>query len=237
MKLHCISILVCLGFGSFFQLARAEDSSIMVDFDGQRFGCFPVVNVLYIAEEITSELRTGNWWEVKARVFVARDSKGRTLRRQPTEDMFVNGATHPNYAIMTINDPAAHTFTKWVEGVEDERSITVGDSPSCAPRRPEEAHETLIGTGPGAMVAYDKEWLLSHTTHFPMYTDIHSEPSRGANSGGANRWKGCVRRWSFPVTPVSRTKSGGATAGTHRSFSWCSSTHAHHGRGRRRRSS
>ena len=173
MKLHCIAILVCLGFGSFFQLARAEDLSVMVDFDGQRFGCFPVVNVPYIAEETTSELRTGNWWEVKARVFVARDSKGRTLRRQPIEDMFVNGATHPNYATVTINDPAAHTFTKWVEGVEDERSITVGDSPSCAPRRPEEAHETLIGTGAGAMVAYDKEWLLSH--HHPV-SDVHGHP-------------------------------------------------------------
>ena len=77
---------------------------------------------------------------------------------------------------MTINDPSAHTFTKWVEGVEDETSITVSPSyPSCAPRWPEEAHETLIGTGPGAIVAYDKEWLLSHTTQLPMYTDIHSE--------------------------------------------------------------
>jgi hypothetical protein len=175
MKLHCIAILICLGFGSFFQLARAEDLSIMVDFNGQRFGCFPVVNVPYIAEETTSELRTGDWWEVKARVFVARDSKGRTLRRERIKGMFVNGATHPNYAIVTISDPAAHTFSEWVEGVEDERSITVGDSPSCAPRRPEEAHETLIGTGPGAIVAYDKEWLLSHTTQSPMYTDIHSE--------------------------------------------------------------
>jgi hypothetical protein len=176
MKLHRIAILVCLGFGSFFQLVRAQESSVMVDFNGQRFGCIPVVNVPYIAEETTSELRTGNWWEVKKRVFVARDSKGRTLRRQRIETMFVNGATHPNYTTVTINDPAAHTFTKWVEGVEDETSITVGDFfPGCAPRRPEEAHETLVGTGPGAIVTYDKEWLLAHHTESPMYTDIHSE--------------------------------------------------------------
>ena len=148
MKLHCIAILVCLGFGSFFQLARAEDLSVMVDFDGQRFGCFPVVNVPYIAEETTSELRTGNWWEVKARVFVARDSKGRTLRRQPIEDMFVNGATHPNYATVTINDPAAHTFTKWVEGVEDERSITVGDSPVVLPGGQRKLTKPSLAQGP-----------------------------------------------------------------------------------------
>jgi len=90
--------------------------------------------------------------------------------------MFVKGATHPDYTTVTISDPSGHKVTKWVEGVEDETSITVSHSyPSCAPRWPEEAHETLIGTGPGAIVAYDKEWLLSHTTQFPMYTDIHSE--------------------------------------------------------------
>jgi hypothetical protein len=90
--------------------------------------------------------------------------------------MFVNGTPHPNYTIVTINDPAVHTFTKWIEGVEDETSITVSQSyPSCAPRSPEEAHETLLGTGPGAIVSYDKEWLLSHTTQIPMYTEIHSE--------------------------------------------------------------
>jgi hypothetical protein len=93
MKLHCIAILVCLGFGSFFQLARAEDLSIMVDFDGQRFGCFPVVNVPYIAEETTSELRTGNWWEVKARVFVARDSKGKNVT-SPTNKRHVRERRH-----------------------------------------------------------------------------------------------------------------------------------------------
>ena len=176
MKLHRMAILLCLGFGSFFQFARAEAPSVMVEFNGQRFACFPVVNVPYIAEETTSQLRTGNWWEVKARVLVARDSEGRTVRRQRIEDMFVNGATHPNYTIVSINDPAANTLTGWVEGVEGETSITVGDSfPSCGTRRPPEAHETLIGTGPGALVTYDKEWLLAHQPGSPMYTDFHSE--------------------------------------------------------------
>jgi hypothetical protein len=176
MKLHRIAILICLGFGSFFQLVRAEEPLIMLTFNGQRFGCLPVLNVPYTAEETTSELRTGNWWEVKRRVFVARDSQGRTLRRERTEHMFVNGAPHPNYTTVTINDPSADTFTSWVEGVEGETSIAVSHSyPSCAPRLPKEARETLIGTGPGAVVAYDKEWLLGHPSKFPMYEDIHSE--------------------------------------------------------------
>ena len=176
MKLHRIAILVCLGFGGLFQLVRAEEPSVMLTFNGLRFECIPVVNVPYTAEEAASRFRTGNWREGNPPVFVARDSQGRTLRRQRIKDMFVRGAIHPNYTTVTINDPSAHTFTKWVEGVEDETSITVSPSyPSCAPRWPEEAHETLIGTGPGAIVAYDKEWLLSHTTQLPMYTDIHSE--------------------------------------------------------------
>jgi hypothetical protein len=172
VKLHRIAILVCLGF----QLVRAEEPSVMLTFNGQRFGCFSVLNAPYTAEETTSKLRTGNWWEVEWRVFVARDSQGKTLRRQRIEHGFVNGTIHSNYMTVTISDPSARKVTKWVEGVDDETSITVSHSyPSCAPRWPEEAHETLIGTGPGAIVAYDKGWLLSHTTRFPMYTNIHSE--------------------------------------------------------------
>src|ERR1700677_1816205 len=125
MKLHRIAILVCLGFGCFFQLVRAEEQSVMLTFNGQHFECFPVLNIPYTAEETTSELRKSNWRDVKARVFVARDSQGRTLRRERNEHMFVNGAPHPNYTTVTINDPSAHTFTRWVEGVEDETSITV----------------------------------------------------------------------------------------------------------------
>jgi hypothetical protein len=175
MKLHRIAILVCLGFGGLFQLVRAEESSVMLTFNGLRFECFPVVNVPYTAEETASRFRTGNWRE-RPPVFVARDSQGRTLRRQRIKNMFVKGAIHPNYTTVTINDPSAHTFTEWIEGVEDETSITVSLSyPACAPQWPEEAHETLIGTGPGAIVSYDKEWLLAHHTGSPMYTDIHSE--------------------------------------------------------------
>lgn len=176
MKSRCIAILVCLGFGGLFQVLRAQEPSVMLTFNGLRFQCHPVVNVPYTAEETTSELRTGNWWEVKVRVSVARDSLGRTVRRHRINTMVVNGAVHPNYTVVTINDPSARTFSEWIEGVEDETSITVSASyPSCSPRWPAEAHETLIGTGPGAIVAYDKEWLLSHRTQSPMYTDIHSE--------------------------------------------------------------
>ncbi|MEA3008098.1 MAG: hypothetical protein QOI94_3367 [Acidobacteriaceae bacterium] len=175
MKLRRIAILVCLGLGGLFQLVRAEESSVMFTFNGLRFECFPVVNVPYTAEETASRFHMGNW-RVSPPVFVARDSQGRTLRRQRIKNMFVKGAIHPNYTTVTINDPSAHTFTKWIEGVEDETSITVGLSyPACAPRWPEEAHETLVGTGPGAIVAYDKEWLLALHTESPMYTDIHSE--------------------------------------------------------------
>ena len=176
MKLHRISILICLGFGSFFHLVRAEEPSVMLTFNGLRFGCLPVVNVPYTAEETTSELRTGNWWEVRRRVFVARDSQGRTLNRERMGYMAVNGVREPNYTSVTINDPSAHTFANWVEGVEGETSITVSDfHRSCAPRLPVEAHETLIGTGPGAVVAYDKAWLLAQRSQAPMYTDIYSD--------------------------------------------------------------
>lgn len=63
MKLHRIAILVCLGLGSFFQLVRAEEPSVMFTFNGQRFGCVPVLNVPYTAEETTSDsdLLTGKW--------------------------------------------------------------------------------------------------------------------------------------------------------------------------------
>jgi hypothetical protein len=176
MILRRIAILLCLGFFSFFQLARAEEPSVMMAFNGQRFGCFPVSNAAYAAEETTSELRTGNWWEVKRRVLVARDSQGRTLRRERSAHMFVNGVAQDNYTAVTVGDPSAHTFARWVEGVEGETSIIVNDfHPSCAPVLPEEAHETLIGTGPGAIVAYDKEWLLAQHSRSSMYTDIHSE--------------------------------------------------------------
>ncbi len=176
MKSHRIAILFCLGFSSFFHLVRAEEPSVMLTFNGLRFGCFPVVDVPYTAEETTSELRTGNWWEVRRRVFVARDSQGRTVRRERIEHRVVNGVAESNDTTVTINDPSAHTFARWVEGVVGETSITVIDfHPSCAPRLPEEAHETLIGTGPGAIVAYDKAWLLAQRTRIPMYTDIHSE--------------------------------------------------------------
>ena len=176
MKLHRIAILFGLGFSSFFPLVRAEEPSAVLTFNGLRFGCFPVVNVPYTAEQTTSELRTGNWWEVRRRVFVARDSQGRTLRRERIEHRVVNGLDDSNETTVTINDPSAHTFASWVEGVEGETSITVIDFyPSCAPRLPEEAHETLIGTGPGAIVAYDKAWLLAQRFRIPMYTDIHSE--------------------------------------------------------------
>ena len=176
MKSHRIAILFCLGFSSFFHLVRAEEPSVMLTFNGLRFGCFPVVNVPYTAEQTTSELRTGNWWEVRRRVFVARDSQGRTVRRERIEHRVVNGVAESSDTTVTINDPSAHTFARWVEGVEGETSITVIDfHPNCAPRLPEEAHETLIGTGPGAIVAYDKAWLLAQRTRIPMYTDIHSE--------------------------------------------------------------
>ena len=87
MKLHRIAILVCLGFGGLFQLVRAEEPSVMLTFNGLRFGCFPVVNVPYTAEEAASRFRTGNWREGNPPVFVARDSQGRTLRRQRIKDM------------------------------------------------------------------------------------------------------------------------------------------------------
>src|ERR1700721_3342111 len=107
MKLHRIAILFFLRFGHFFQFARGETSAVFVEFNGQRFACFPVVNAPYIAEETTSQLRTGNWWEVKARVLVDRDSKRRQLRRQRVEDMFVKGATPPNHTMGTNKHPPA----------------------------------------------------------------------------------------------------------------------------------
>ena len=124
MKSHRIAILFCLGFSSFFHLVRAEEPSVMLTFNGLRFGCFPVVDVPYTAEETTSELRTGNWWEVRRRVFVARDSQGRTVRRERIEHRVVNGVAESSDTTVTINDPSAHTFARWVEG---ETSITVID--------------------------------------------------------------------------------------------------------------
>ena len=66
------------------------------------------------------------------------------MRRERIEHRVVNGVAESNDTTVTINDPSAHTFARWVEGVVGETSITVIDfHPSCAPRLPEELTKPL----------------------------------------------------------------------------------------------
>ena len=84
-----------------------------------------------------------------------RDSQTRTVRRERNK-WVVTGWAESNDTTVTINDPSAHTFARWVEGVVGETSH--GDrlpSELCSASA-REAHETLIGNSPAAIAPYDK---------------------------------------------------------------------------------
>jgi hypothetical protein len=154
-------------------LGRAQGQSVPILFDGERSGCKAVLNAPYVAEETTSDLREGGWWEVIRRVSVARDSRGRTMRRERSVSMSANGVDSGVRYSRIISDPAAGTITSWTEG---EATVTVSRySPACF-SFPAEAKTILSGTGPGAVVFVDYDWQLARMrASGPWVSRFHNE--------------------------------------------------------------
>jgi hypothetical protein len=163
-------------------VGRAQGQSVPVLFDGERSGCKAVLNAPYMAEETTSDLREGGWWEVIRRVSVARDSRGHTMRRERSVSMSANGVDSGVRYSMLINDPATRTITSWIEG---DATVTVAHQyPSCF-SFPAEAKTILSGTGPGAVVFVDYDWHLARLrASGPWVSRFHNEYLGGRNVQG-----------------------------------------------------
>jgi hypothetical protein len=154
-------------------VGRAQGQSVPILFDGERSGCKAVLNAPYVAEKTTSDLREGGWWEVIRRVSVARDSQGRTMRRERSASMSVNGSDSGIRYSRIISDPAAGTITRWIE---EEATVTVSHHYPVCFSFPAEAKTTLSGTGPGAVVFVDYDWQLARMrASGPWVSRFHNE--------------------------------------------------------------
>ena len=174
MKTRQLCLLAWFGVSCLFCcVGHAQDQPVPIMFAGERLGCKAALNAPYVAEETTSELRGGGWWEVIGRVSVARDSRGRTSSRKRLVSKSVNGVDFGVHYARDIADPAAGTIASWIEG--ETVVNVVHRAPSCLVF-PAEAKMTLSGTGPGAVVFVDYDWQLARLrASGPWISRFHNE--------------------------------------------------------------
>ncbi len=128
------------------------------------FEC-PVLNIPFTADEVWSELRTAGWWEVRHRVTIARDSKGRIAERYGNGPRPEDTSDPPSVRVI-VEDPTTRTTSKWTQGEKKvTQSFPVNESgilPIQCSSLPSTAHTTIDGEGPGAIVTVDSAFAAAH---------------------------------------------------------------------------